>query len=1208
MSTVPSTDDSESTKIPKRRTPRKRAEAALAPIDLIAEFCATYPFPLDDFQRAAIEVLRDGQSVLVAAPTGTGKALEVSTPVLTPFGWKPIAEIRVGDAVIGAHGKPITVLGVFPQGKRPAYRVTFSDRTSVVCDIDHLWTVNTKSRRFEGMPWRVLTLRQILEEGLTDGGGRRHFIPVVKPVEFCQPEVQRDTSLSGMRQETGITQRELAATLGSSQGYIAQRELGNKIVTEEYQQAVVDALNEVGPLPRLDPYLLGLLLGDGCFSTAVPQFTSADDELIDEVKRLLPRGAMLRKSSSRPYDWLISSNPINTRNPVTTELFKLRLLGHRAETNFIPQEYKFASIADRIAMLQGLLDSDGSIDERGLIEYSTVSPILAEDVTFLIRSLGGRTRIKEKPTNGQLSYRLHISMPDSIPPFRLTRKAIRCRSAKKYLPTRAIDTVEAIGEAEMVCISVDAPDGLFVINDFIVTHNTVVAEFAIWRALRDGKRVFYTAPVKALSNQKFRDFRERYGEANVGLMTGDIVENPTAPIVVMTTEIYRNVLLELERDEPTTATEVTSHRRLDPQIANIACIIFDELHYMADPQRGPVWEECIIHSPPHVQFVGLSATVHNASDLVAWISQAHGPTQLVFHPERAIPLEDFYHLRGKLHLVRDSAGKRIEHFPNIGGENKRHSYRQPPKFSDIHDEEDEIPLEAPQPGAVLLTLQKAELLPCLYFLPGRKAVEEAAQRCMSTRLTTRDEQMAIAADVETWLATLADEDRALQQVQDIAGLLPLGLAFHHAGLLPSLKMLVETLFGRGMLRAVFSTDTLALGVNMPARSVVLGSLSKFDGTGMRLMTPNEYQQLTGRAGRRGLDARGAAILLYSPWEPFEACFKELTKALLPVMSAFSMRYNSVLNLWRPNQFERLRRIGAASFLEFQRRKQVEKYSAKKKKKQAKFDRGHESATTQILPEGEEAVALGRSVEHELVAISTVLRSYDYIGTDDTLTLRGRLLRAIFHPAGLILTELMLSGALDDLTSAELAEVVCWFVYDTDKPLWSADVLSDRLKIARRAAKNMSDHVRRTEIRQSLAPSPAINDRFQGVAIGWAQGLSLSGLRGRISLAEGDLLMVLNQTIDLLRQLESAINQILEDTELWDASSELVWIERRELRQRLLQLKASMALSFRLLMRGTVAQSRTLPFRLAGLPVPAVEEIAPPPLNARSQTDQLLDRG
>lgn len=747
------------------------------------------------------------------------------------------------------------------------------------------------------------------------------------------------------------------------------------------------------------------------------------------------------------------------------------------------------------------------------------------------------------------------------------------------------------------------------------TGKTIVAEFAIWLALREGKRVFYTAPLKALSNQKFRDFRERYGTEQVGLMTGDIVENASAPIVVMTTEIYRNVLLELERDDTSVPlTELANSvaalagksgkKQLDPQLARVGWVIFDELHFMADPQRGPVWEECIIHSPAHVCFVGLSATVQNAQELIDWMREVHGPTTLIFHPERAIPLEDYYFFDNELHLVRDATGKRVQQFPHIGGEARFHGYQgrdrdrnQRPRNAG----EPQVPpkREAPQPHDVIQHLHEAGMLPCLYFLPGRKAVEEAARNAALLNLTSEEERLAIAEEVYFSIESLSAEDRALQQVVELSELLPRGLAFHHAGLLPSLKMLVETLFAKGSLRAVFATDTLALGVNMPARSVILGSLSKFDGIGMRLMTPNEYQQLTGRAGRRGKDTQGAAVILYSPWEDFEDCFRALAKQLNPVMSAFSMRYNSVLNLWRPHQFERLRRIGAASFLEFQRRQRRVQHMAKQKSK-GKGKGRPQLTLSKALGELKAAestpspqiINLSGGVERELVATTTVLREFGYISdpeADDALTMRGRLLRAIFHPAGLILTELLMAGALDDLTTTELCEVVSWFVYDSDKPLWSKDLLSDRLRIARRAARNMADKVRRAELRQQLPPSPNINEHFMGVAQGWMQGFSLAGLRQRISLAEGDLLMALNQTIDLLRQIESAIHQILDDASLWTAeTSGLSWLERKDLRQRLDQVKSSLGLAARYLLRGTVAQSRTLPFMAAGLPLPGID--------------------
>ncbi len=756
--------------------------------------------------------------------------------------------------------------------------------------------------------------------------------------------------------------------------------------------------------------------------------------------------------------------------------------------------------------------------------------------------------------------------------------------------------------AEGQSVLVAAPTG---------TGKTIIAEFAIWLALREGRRVFYTAPLKALSNQKFRDFRERYGEDQVGLMTGDIVENASAPIVVMTTEIYRNVLLELERDDTSVALTRLAHsvtatgtgkRQMDPQLARVGWIIFDELHFMADPQRGPVWEECIIHSPAHVRFVGLSATVANANELVDWMTQVHTPTKLIFHPERAIPLEDYYYVDGKLNLVRDASGNRVKHFPHVGGEAKRSGGYDRRRHAARADDDAPPKREAPNPHEVVQHLNDVGMLPCLYYLPGRRAVEEAARAAAQVRLTTPAEQRAISEEVYFAIETLSEEDRQLQQVVELGELLPQGIAYHHAGLLPSLKVLVETLFARGALRAVFATDTLALGVNMPARAVVLGSLSKFDGTGMRLMTPNEYNQLTGRAGRRGKDPRGAAIILYSPWEDFEACFRALTRPLNPVESAFSMRYNSVLNLWRPHEFERLRRIGAASFLEYQRRARRTKKSARRKKG------GKGTPAPDATNDAPKIVELGGGVERDLVATTTVLRQFGYISPedeDDALTLRGRLLRAIFHPAGLTLTELMLAGALDDLTTIELGELVSWFVYDSDKPLWSRDVLSDRLKTARRAARQMAERVRKAELRQALPPGPIINDHFLGVALGWAQGMSLAALRGRISLAEGDLLMALNQTIDLLRQLESAVRQILDDATLWTAeSSGMAWLDRRDLRQRLDKLRASLGLAARYLLRGTVAQSRSLPFKAAGLPVPPTEQ--PATIDAPTETAETAE--
>ena len=749
------------------------------------------------------------------------------------------------------------------------------------------------------------------------------------------------------------------------------------------------------------------------------------------------------------------------------------------------------------------------------------------------------------------------------------------------------------------------------------TGKTVVAEFGIWQARRNGLRAIYTAPLKALSNQKFRDLRERYGEADVGLLTGDIVTNPRAPVVVMTTEIYRNMLLEGSRVAQLSASEearllvgnrerngddgalaaddtveLARHANLDEQLSTVGCVIFDELHYLSDPFRGPVWEEAIIHSPAHVTFVGLSATVENAEELRRWIESVHGQMALVFHAERAVPLEHYFYLDGELRLVMNAEGRRVTYFPDVGGEAKaarmrgrrRFTFGQPaPSAPDetAPEQEERVEREAPEPGEVITALREASLLPCIYFLPGRKAVELAAESAMGHLLVSKEDRARLAAEVRTWVAALPKEDQKLDQVQRLAGLLPRGLAFHHAGLLPGLKVMVETLFQRGDIKAVFATDTLAMGINMPARSVVLGSMSKFDGTQMRLYTPNEYQQATGRAGRRGMDEQGAAVLLYSPWDAFEPSFRALTGPLLPVTSAFTVRYNTILNLWRPGDIGRLRLAVAASFREFQRRSVSATFGVSRRKRQ----REREDERQPRSP-----YALSKIAAAELYGTITVLRDMGHIGRNDDLTVKGRLLRAIFHPAGMIVTELIVSGALSGLSPAELAEAVSWFTYDDDRPLRNYARLPHRLFQVRREVFATEMRVLSLEQEEGLELSPRISDQFHSIALNWSNGFTIAGLLRRVDLAEGDLLVTLNQTIDLLQQLQSAVGQILDARDVWQSATPGTRRARtlEDLRARLEALRPVLGAAWRGMMRGSVAQSRAIPT----VGVPAADGLPP----------------
>ena len=431
------------------------------------------------------------------------------------------------------------------------------------------------------------------------------------------------------------------------------------------------------------------------------------------------------------------------------------------------------------------------------------------------------------------------------------------------------------------------------------TGKTVVAEFGVYESFKRGGQVIYTTPIKALSNQKFRDLRVIYGD-QVGLLTGDVTENSRAPVLVMTTEVLRNMLLQTPWD-----------------LDSVDCVIFDEVHYIADQERGTTWEEAIILCPEHIQLICLSATVSNAGEIADWISRTHRPVELITHDKRAIPLALYYYLDKKLRPVIDHNGQQVGDFPKVGGE-IRHRARQ--RGMSPAQMRKQAESEEPQPWEILNAMSAKEMLPAIYFLFSRRDCEENARRYSMMRPNlVREETIRerIKATLDTYLGTMREEDRSLEQVKLITSLATEGIGFHHAGLLPVLKQLVEVLFTRGLMQVVFATDTLALGVNMPARSVVIGRMSKWDGRRQRMLIPNEFSQMAGRAGRRGMDLKGNIVVPYSPWVPFTEMLEIATGELEPVISAFAIRYNTVLNLWDPPHGHRVRQVLQQSLAQFQ---------------------------------------------------------------------------------------------------------------------------------------------------------------------------------------------------------------------------------------------------------------------------------------------------
>ncbi len=426
---------------------------------------------------------------------------------------------------------------------------------------------------------------------------------------------------------------------------------------------------------------------------------------------------------------------------------------------------------------------------------------------------------------------------------------------------------------------------------------TVVAEEAIDRALAAGRRVFYTTPIKALSNQKFADLVMAHGSDRVGLLTGDNSINGDASVVVMTTEVLRNMIY--------------AGTRLDA----LAYVVLDEVHYLQDAYRGPVWEEVIIHLPSHVRLVCLSATVSNAEELADWITLVRGPTEVVVETERPIRLDHLYlsadRATHQLHLVPVLVDGR----PNPEG--SRFDATVVPKRGPRGRSRTRF--GTPRRAEVIEELAGRNLLPALYFVFSRNGCDEAATSCLHAgiRLTTADERTRIRSILTEHVEGIAPADLAVLGFDRFAAALEAGIAAHHAGMVPPFKEAVERCFVQGLVKAVFATETLALGINMPARTVVIEKLTKFTGERHESLTPGEYTQLTGRAGRRGIDEIGRAVVLWSPFVSFEDVASLASSKTFFLRSAFRPTYNMAANLVRRYGEDDAYRLLNRSFAQYQ---------------------------------------------------------------------------------------------------------------------------------------------------------------------------------------------------------------------------------------------------------------------------------------------------
>lgn len=750
-----------------------------------------------------------------------------------------------------------------------------------------------------------------------------------------------------------------------------------------------------------------------------------------------------------------------------------------------------------------------------------------------------------------------------------------------------LEAIEYLSQEQSVVVC--APTG---------SGKTVVAEFAVELSLAKNSRCYYTTPLKALSNQKFGDLKKKYGDDNVGLLTGDISINRDAPVVVMTTEVFRNMLYG------------THFGDINKNVERVSCVILDECHYMNDAERGTVWEESIIYCPPEIQLVALSATVANAADLAAWIDQTHGPTQLVLSDFRPVPLRFFYFGKESLYPLLHAGGTLNGLLRSLFG--KKHD-----RFSKKGKRKME-PL--PDPRDVLRALASKKMLPAIYFLFSRRGCEEAMKKASDCRLLSVEEQIKLKKAVDELIA----KNENLKTHPHLQYLYQ-GVAVHHAGMLPSWKVTVEKLFQRGLIKAVFATETLAAGINMPARSTVISAISKRSDEGHRNLTASEFLQMSGRAGRRGMDELGYVVVLRHPFEHVEDVAKLATAKADPLNSRFTPSYGMVLNLLQRNTIDEARDLIERSFGQFvinhelepifvNRMKMEEELSQlsgplcpgeigdlplyKKKMdlhntklKQSKLIRRGlslgrlpeddrelletvktlESETAVILQEAQampchdcpvqkpcskqsdrtknltgKLKEANRIISKEtgknwrtFERLANILRLQGYINADSVTDL-GKMAAAIRASNELFISEVVLSGVLKTLKAEEFASVLTALVTEESRPDdVSSATVDPNVELALDKIQKIARRVyllqRDFEIDIPVEFSPL----FCGLSQMWASGASWEDIRHATYHDEGIVVRMFRRTVDLCRQIAAAPKSPAQIAELAAAAERLM---------------------------------------------------------------------
>lgn len=717
------------------------------------------------------------------------------------------------------------------------------------------------------------------------------------------------------------------------------------------------------------------------------------------------------------------------------------------------------------------------------------------------------------------------------------------------------------GESVVVC----APTG---------AGKTVIAQHAINNALKQGCRIFYTTPLKALSNQKFYDFCEQYGADKIGLLTGDTSINRGAQIVIMTTEVFRNMLYG------------TNFGAVADNLKDVRYVVLDEVHYMNDEQRGTVWEESIIYCPTNIQIIALSATVANCDELTNWINTVHSKTKLVNTDFRPVPLRFFYF----------DSSQPYKLLPLLTPDGKLNNKIKPEKPQWARGKDKRKKTYVKQ---IIQNLADNDMLPAIYFTFSRKKCDEQMEKCSGLGLNTRKEQEKIKAFIEEFIA----ENPHLYGNKHIEYLIQ-GVASHHAGLLPAWKNLVEKLFQKGLIKVVFATETLAAGINMPARSTVISSTSKRTDSGHRMLTANEFLQMSGRAGRRGMDEVGYVTVVGTPFQTPEEVAELVLSNSNPLESKFSPSYSMVLNLLQRFNLEESKELILKSFGYYSsdyRLKpilfQLEQYDKEIEErsficpnklsddKMLEYDKLRflyvqnrqtykkivKQEKSKHRPLSPEVVEFGKRNKEELHKLQTfacdtcklykkhsknlevlkridskkkkllkeiekqkdiywnkfiahraVLKEYGYI-QNDYPTEKGKTTSQIRSENELYLAEIIFSGVLENLTPSQLAGVICALTTEELRIEIPYIPFSEPVRKTLNQIRNIKRKLEKVQSKYDIEAPLYINPYFSSLIELWVEGAEWETVSEQIEIGEGDIVRAFKRVVDVLRQLTTIDN-------------------------------------------------------------------------------------